>query len=80
MLYFWQLLACLSRRSRQAELEQKSRQILEERNQLSASFEAARQRTTELNQPPEVSLLSPDKRHIAASLEIGDRDNEGKIR
>ena len=67
---------CLSRRNRRVELDQKSRQILEERNQLSASFEAARQRTTELNQTPQVSLLSPDKGHSAFSLEYADHDNE----
>ena len=69
-----QKFCCLLYRHRRAELEQKSRQILEERDQLSATFEAARQRTTELNQPPQVSLLSPDKRLSVVSLASEPRD------
>lgn len=67
----------LLRRHRRAELEQKSRQLLEERDQLSATFEAARQRTTELNQPPQVSMLTPDKRlsvvSMGSDLERGEK-------
>ncbi|XP_022803543.1 trichohyalin-like [Stylophora pistillata] len=67
-------LAELNNRHRRAELEQKSRQILEERDHLNTTFETTRQRTTELNQPPRVSLLSPDKRLSVVSLgSDGDR-------
>ncbi|XP_027038331.1 trichohyalin-like [Pocillopora damicornis] len=73
-------LAEFNNRHRRAELEKKSRQILEERDHLSTTFEATRQRTTELNQPPSVSLLSPDKRLSVVSLgSEADRDKNTSL-
>ena len=58
-------LAELNHRQRKEELEQKSRQIRQERHDLSATFEAAKQRTSELVQQP-----SPGSKRISLTSEL----------
>ena len=64
-------LAELSSRQRREELDQKSRQILQEREKLSATYEAARMRTSEMAQQSRPSVTS---KHGSVDSELSDVD------